>query len=246
VPAIRPDRFSLAGDYGINWTNAAGIPSAIPSVPEPVYVEVNGSHDFTSEKRLAYESGYRLQTRDNLAFDLSAFYNHYDNLMTTAATGSVISVTTPSPYPIIPATIINGMRGKAYGGALSADWRPLSVWRLKFQYSYFQMQLQNNPGTPATNDLTLPGNSPRHQAAVYSFLDLSSALSLYSGLRFVDKLPALNVPRYVALDMSLLWRATHHLEVSLTAENIGDESHPEFSGGEEIERSVFASVTWRG
>ena len=111
----------------------------------PLYITVNGSHDFKSEDLIAYEAGYRLQAMDNLTFDMTGFYNVYDNLETTEPGTPSIVPNPPLFYIILPATLFNGMKGESYGGTITANWKPVPGWRLEFQYSYLDLQLHHKP-----------------------------------------------------------------------------------------------------
>jgi iron complex outermembrane receptor protein len=56
------------------------------------------------------------------------------------------------------------------------------------------------------------------------------------------------VPAYSALDARLAWRVRRDLELSLTAQNLFDHEHPEFSalpGRSDIERGFFFRVRWQ-
>lgn len=45
-------------------------------------------------------------------------------------------------------------------------------------------------------------------------------------LRFVDELPALDVPAYVTLDLGLGWRIRRGVDVSLVGQNLFDRTIP--------------------
>jgi iron complex outermembrane receptor protein len=150
------------------------------------------------------------------------------------------------------------MRGESYGGTLVANWRPTERWRLQFQYTRFDLALHLKPGSVDpnsqgiagnsvdANSQGIEGNSPEDQFAVHSYLDLPYDLSLYTGLRYVDRLPNQGISSYTALDASLRWRATKSVELALTGRNLNQDRHPEFGiAGVEVERSVFGTVTWR-
>lgn len=211
----------------------------------PLYITVNGSHDFKSEDLIAYEAGYRLQAMDNLTFDMTGFYNVYDNLETTEPGTPSIVPNPPLFYIILPATLFNGMKGESYGGTITANWKPVPGWRLEFQYSYLDLQLHHKPTSRDTAGENIEGESPENQISVHSYLDLPHNLSLYTGVRYVDKLPSLNVDSYVALDVSLRWRPVENVETSLTGRNLTDKSHLEYGGSNMIERSIYGTVTWR-
>src|SRR5690606_3176454 len=115
----------------------------------------------------------------------------------------VIVVNPPLFYAILPNTLSNGMKGESYGATMMVNWRPVADWRLQFDYTYFDLQLHNKPGSLNADGQNIEGNSPEHQFSVHSFLDLPHDLHLYMGLRVVDKLPNQGVGSYAALDVSL-------------------------------------------
>ena len=222
-------------------------PISIPSVPFPVYVNVNGNHDFDSEELLAYEAGYRIAPRDDLSFDLAVFYNEYDRLQTTEAKPPIVVAIPPLPYIILPNDLENNMQGESYGGTLQANWQLRSNWRWQFAYCFFDLELHNDRGSVDANSHRIEGNSPQNQFSVHSFLEPAHDLSLFAGLRYVDNVPNQDIHGYTALDLNVSWRPRTDLEASITAQNALDDRHPEFGAGRpsEVERSVYGKVTWR-
>jgi iron complex outermembrane receptor protein len=221
-------------------------PISIPGLPIPVFVNVDGTDDFDAERLLAYELGYRIQTGSNLAFDLAAFYNEYQDLQTMEPRTPLI-VTTPNLFIVLPNVLENGLRGRSYGGTLSADWRPLENWRLQFHYSRLLLQLSNQPGALDPSARRRGGNSPRNQLALRSFFDFGAGFSFYTALRYVDDLPNLRVPSYTAVDAGMSARTRNNFEFSIAGQNLSDSRHLEFAsaGNSQIERSFFAKVVWR-
>ena len=211
----------------------------------PLYVTVNGSHDFKAEELLAYEAGYRIQPLDNLSLDMAAFYNNYDRLETTEPGTPSIVPSPPLFYIILPATLFNGMKGETYGGTLTANWKPVPGWRLELQYSYLDIQLHHIPASRDTAGENIEGQSPENQVSLHSYVDLPHNLSLYTGLRYVDKLPSLGVNSYLALDISLLWQPLANVEFSLSGRNLADRNHLEYGGSNLVERSVYGKIVWR-
>jgi iron complex outermembrane receptor protein len=218
-------------------------PVALPGLPLPLYVEIAGDPDFASEELVAYEAGYRLRATDTLSFDVAIFDNHYDHLQTNEV-GAVQVVTGPPAYLVLPGMQGNLMQGETYGGTFVASWQPMQYWRLQFQYSHLQMDLESKPGSRDANAVNLAGNSPKNQAAAQSYLELPHNLSLFTAVRYVDSLPSLRVASYLAVDWSLGWRANDHLRLSLTIRNANDAEHAEFADGDRIERSAYVKAAW--
>ena len=60
--------------------------------------------------------------------------------------------------------------------------------------------------------------------------------------------PAAAVPAYHTSNVRLGWLVVPGLEVALVGQNLHDDHHlewPSGGGNIEVQRSVFASVTWR-
>lgn len=215
----------------------------------PLYAMVRGSHQFKSERLVAFEGGYRAQPIDILSFDVSFFYNRYDRLETQELGTPEFIGTFPSiQYIVLPYSLANGMKGESYGATIVADWRPLPRWRLEFQYAYFDLQLHNRAGSNDQGAQAVEGNSPENQFSMHSYLDLSHNLSLFTSVRHVDNLPNIGIPSYTAVDASLRWQPMNRLQLAITGRNLTDRHHVEFGSGgvgNLIERSVYGTLTWQ-
>jgi iron complex outermembrane recepter protein len=222
------------------------VPAAAPGIPIPFYFIVTGNPDFESEELLAYEAGYRVQQGENLSFDVAVYHHDYDRLQTNEPDEPIFVFVPPLPHIIVPSHLDNNMRGKSYGGTIAANWQALPAWRLRAQYAHLDLDLET---TAASLDVTSPalaGNSPRHQAAIHSFLDLPRDVAFYAGVRYVDDLPNQAVDDYFAVDVNLAWRFRPNAEVAIAVQNLADGTHPEFEGGTGnlIERSAYLKLDW--
>jgi iron complex outermembrane recepter protein len=217
------------------------VPVSIPTIPFPIYVSVDGSRDFDSEELIAYEAGYRARIGDHVYLNAAAFVDDYDRLQTQEPEDPIFAL--PS-YVILPNTLANNMAGRSAGGTLAVDWQPTDNWRLKLHYSYIHMDLKLRPESQDQNATGIAGRSPRHQIALYSFVDLFERLNLYLGIRHVDELPSAAVDAYNAVDLSLRWRLDGGWVAALTGENLTDPDHPEFGPGSNyIERTVYLKLS---
>ena len=222
------------------------IPVSAPGIPVPFYFVVTGRDEFRSEELLAYEAGYRIQQHENLTFDFAAFYNEYDRLLTNEPDAPILVLVPPLPRIIVPSHLANNMEGKSIGGTFFANWQALPNWRLRLQYAYLDLDLETVSPSQDVSSPNLAGNSPRHLAAVHSFVDLPHDLAFYTGIRYVGELPNQGVDSYVATDINLSWRFRPNAEVSLAVQNLTDDTHPEFEfgAGNLIERSAYLKVQW--
>ena len=233
--------------------NEAAVPPGTPpfNSPLPVMEAIFGSNQFQSEDLLAYEVGYRVQATSTFSADISTFYNSYTNLR-SAEPGAPFVEGNPTPTDVVvPFTASNKMGGGTYGAELFADWRVLPKWRFTGSYSYLQMDIQKNLNSLDPTPDNPDGLSPRHQWYVRSSLDLPKHLEQDVTLRFVDRLPSLNIPSYYSLDANLGWRPVSKLELSVGAENLLNDKHiefiPEFINTLPmmVVRTVRGTITWR-
>jgi iron complex outermembrane receptor protein len=69
--------------------------------------------------------------------------------------------------------------------------------------------------------------------------------------RYVDRLPAFDIDSYVTLDARLAWEPVAGLELALVGQNLVEDRHLEFepefllTEATEVQRSVYAKLTWR-
>jgi iron complex outermembrane receptor protein len=239
--ARTPSLFELDGQLNV----AAFQP---PSPSPPALATIYGAQNLTAEKLLAYEVGYRVAPTRNLSFDITGFYNVYENLIVPVANPTVIQ-TSPSPtHLLVSSTYMNAGSGDTYGVELSSQWRVLEYWRLTASYSWLGTRL-----TPVSD---YP-QSPRQQFQVRSYLNLPYHLQLNGAIYVVDRSTAPapgtafdDIPSYVRADLGLLWSPRQWLEVGIWGANLLQNQHVEFASQEtpaltEIPRSVLAKVTVR-
>jgi iron complex outermembrane receptor protein len=198
-------------------------------------VSLFGDKNFESEDVIAYELGYRTQPSKLLALDVAAFYNSYHNLRSLETSGTDF-------------IIGNKLHGETYGLEVGATLKPADWWVFRAAYTHLQVQLERDSDSTDTVTVASEGNDPRNQIYLRSSMDLPHHIDLDCSLRYVSELSNQNVPGYVAVDVRLGWRPNQNLELAIVGQNLFDDQHPEFGGGanrHEIERSVFATLTYR-
>ena len=213
----------------------------VPPVPlRPGSITTFGNPNILAEELVAYEVGYRIQPADRLTFDLAVFYNHYDRLRTIEPllTG-----------PVSPSRLANNLWGETYGAEISIIAQPIEAWRLEGGYSFLQAHLHRKGASrDSSTEGTTEGSSPRHQFFIRSLLNIGQQVQFDSTLRYVDALPAPDIPSYLTLDLRLAWRPTKDLEFAIVAQNLLDNRHPEFAPTfivtprTEVERGVYGHV----
>jgi iron complex outermembrane receptor protein len=231
----------------------AVVPPGVPpfNSPLPVVEAILGSKQFMSEDLLAYEVGYRVQATSTFSADIATFYNSYSNLR-SAEPGAPFVQANPFPTDVVvPFVASNKMGGGTYGAELFADWRVVPKWRLLGSYSYLQMNIQKNSDSLDPTADNPDGASPRHQWYVRSSLDLPKHLEQDLIVRYVDRLPSLNIPSYYSLDANFSWRPVTHLEFSVGGQNLLNHQHVEFipefinTMPTRVARTFRGTITWR-
>ena len=208
---------------------------------------IEGRDSLDSEKLIAYELGYRLQPHAQLSLDLAVFYNTYTDLRSLEPQPFTPGLP-PVYVPLVPSTQYHG---ETYGFEFTPSWQATDWWRLQAGYSYLQMELHRDSSSLDMLTELDEGRSPRHQFSLRSSFDLPHDVQFDAWVRYVDRLPTLDIPAYVSLDLRLAWRPRKNLELAIVGQNLLDDRHPEFRSSlittvpTEIERSVYGKVTWR-
>jgi len=193
-----------------------------------------GNSNFASEEMLAYELGYRAIPVSWLTLDVATFYNEYDQLA--------------SLERLTPTTTLrdNKLTGGARGAEFSTTWKPADWFAVQGAYSYLHLRLRADADSTDATSANAAGNDPQQQLYLHGSLDLPRHVQIDGTVRYVDRLPNLDVARYVAADARLAWRPTEHLELAVVGQNLFDHQHPEFATPalrKKIPRGVFGNVT---
>ncbi|MBI1803438.1 MAG: TonB-dependent receptor [Ignavibacteriae bacterium] len=204
----------------------------VPS--SPPYLLVGGSN-FTSEKLIAYEVGYRVRPHQDILINISTFYNVYDDLRSLE----------PGP----PFVLQNGLEGTTYGALLAVNSDITSWLRTGVGYCYLEKKISLKSTSKDINKGEGEGNDPKHQLKFSSVFRITENLEADSWLMFVDNLPSSSapVPAFVTLDLRIGWKPVADVEISLIGRNLLAERHPEFGAPvnrKEVSREFFGRLTW--
>ncbi len=199
---------------------------------------VRGNQSFKSEELLAFEVGYRLNTFEWITFDITGFYNQYDNIRGTR----VISLAPPT------GTLENNLEVDSLGVELASDIQLQDWWRIRGAYTYINMWVEG----PINTALSTTGRgTPHHQGSIRSLMTLPYQVEFDSWLRISDNIPAPNIAGYIDLDLRLGWKPWPNLDLSLVGQNLLDNHHPEAAPSlflatqpTEVQRSVYGKLTW--
>jgi len=209
-----------------------------------------GNRDTESEDLLAFEVGYRTQPADRISIDVAGYYHDLDNLIVSVPGLPFIETDSGTPRTVIPLFAANGMDVSVYGLELAVNCNPTDHWRLRGGYSHMEYDV-NRKVAGIVPDRAVDKLFAPNTAFVRSSAELASSMQFDVVVRYVDRIPGVDVDSYVELDSRLAWKPTAYLELFIAGRNLLHDRHLELTAlylpvvGTEVERSVYAGVTWR-
>ena len=207
-------------------------------------VFLTGGAQFTSEKVIAYEAGYRGQPTDQTSLSVSTFYHVYDDLRSVEIT----------PVTFLPLQWGNGMKGETYGVEVWGSRQMNEWWRLSAGFNTLHENLRFKSssagslglaGFPGTEQA---GSDPPSQASVRSSMNLATNFTFDADVRYVGERPNPETPRYYELNARIGWKPSKPLEISVSGFNLLHAHHIEYAAPPpdvEIDRRVLVQAHWR-
>jgi iron complex outermembrane receptor protein len=234
------------------WEQDSRLVFATVPTPQgiPAQIDTFGNSNFNSEKLLALESGYRVKPTKTFSVDATVFYNFYNDLR-GGTNGTPIFMPTPQPHLLVPVALNNGIFGETFGAEIAATWKVTPIWRLTGSYSWLDMQLHHLSGTSNTMETIFEGTSPRNQAQIHSYLDITKSIELNAALYYVDNLHTGHIPAYTRVDAGITWHPRENLALTVAAQNIFRSQHFEFNSGlfftapTQVPRTYYASLNYQ-
>jgi iron complex outermembrane recepter protein len=230
---------------------------------DPLHLSLQGNPQLRSEEVLAWEAGYRLHPVQNFWFSLNGFFNQYKRI-TIYNIGDMRIQTDPLSI-LLPFYIDNRMSGTGLGLEIIGDWEAREGLRFHASYAYLDLRLEadgevRNRYAKFERDLGLEkniiqtwliskgGKSPRHSASLRGSWNVTRKVEADVGLRYVDRLPGIEIDRYFGLDCRLGWNVRKSMEAYLVGRDLIGARHREFNeqpspfGSTLVSRSASAGV----
>ena len=225
------------------------IPPSAATSNLPVRVDVVGQPDVQLESVTAYEAGYRVQVRDSLAVDLTAFRNQYDHLTSYGRSAPSLQAADPTPYLYVTSAHENLAAGRSHGAEALINWTAAPWWALSASATFLDVHVwMTDPTVIPGNTLSVLQYNPRRQMTARSLFDRGpfefDVTLLHNG-----PLQAGEVEGYTTLDLRGGWNLTRSLRVDVGAQNLFDQRHVEttrylYEVSGKVGREVFTRVTW--
>ncbi|HEY6529887.1 MAG TPA: TonB-dependent receptor [Cellvibrionaceae bacterium] len=202
--------------------------------------------EFQSEQLTAYELGYRNQLTALLAVDVAAFHNIYEHLQTYTFQSfePVVNGVDP-PHILLPVKFTNNMHGDSHGFEASVNWAVQENLKIALDYSYLSLAVTAVDRTQESAELLFP----KEQKGIKVYWNVANSWTLDTTISHVGKLPGGQVQAYTRVDINLGGKLGKNLRANLVGQNLLEKTHREFgsvvdNNAAEIERSVFAKLTW--
>lgn len=243
-------------------SRAIRTPSWAEKYPDMRYVRVTSlgnvlytvtrNYNLEPEQLTSYEIGFRTYFEDKASFSTALFFNKYKKLITLPIPTTYEYELIPIPHVVAHSTPVNGMDGESYGVEVEANFKVTNWWKIFCSYAYSELFLHNELEVPTVVwGEEIEGKSPKNTASVRLLFDLPKNFELNIWLRYSDSIPTLKIPSYFTADVSVSWKPTPNLELSISGTNLFDPTHPEYktfffvpSGQSEVERSFTATVKY--
>ncbi len=231
----------------------ADIDATLSTIPLPngliQKLTLYGNPQFKSEQVRDYEAGYRAQLSKRVSLDAALFGSFYRHLETFDP-APIPPFFNPSMQLVVPVTYGNKAHATNYGAEMSTTWQVNSRWRLSPGYSFIQVRVERNPGSPDLFPAEPGGDAPKHMLQARSEFNLTKNIDFDNSLYYSARLPSTGAPSRARFDSRIAWRAGERLEFSVVGQNLLRPRTLEFGDafavvGTDAERSVFGKITWR-
>lgn len=167
------------------------------------------NNKFREEKFKSYEIGYRNNYSPRINFDISTFYNLYDNVRTFNIN-----------LPKFQAEVENKSDARTYGFNSSVNFNLHKNWNLVLGYSYLDQDIDFDKDANDIFSIYDAGSSPHNQFQIQSRYNVSRDIDFDAYFFYVSGLDTVFVDSYKRLDLRVAWRPTQDVELSLVGQKL--------------------------
>lgn len=192
--------------------------------------------DFTSEKLIALEAGYRGQPTRSTSLSVSLFYNRYTDLRSVAFVGNPL-----------PLQLGNDLRGNEYGIEAWGTQQLTPWWRLSAGGFWMKRDFGVRAGGADIGAASI-GRDPPYQLQLRSQITLPQGFTLDAGLRAVGAIKDPHINGYAEADARIGYQFQNGIELFAVGDNLLHASHLESNDiqrTQRIERSFSLGARFR-
>ncbi len=214
------------------------IPSAPPAVPGvPVRITLVGNPDIQTERFTDGEVGYRLDLGHKASIDVTAFAGQYSRLITAEA-GPTQIVFAPTPRALVTVNRANLLEASTRGVEVAGHLAPFAAWRIDGSVSVFRYRPRLAPESKDAAAVNDDANAPEMQGNLRVTFSPTTRVTATASMYHVGRLERLAVVSYQRADVTVEWQWTPRVSIMAIGQNLLDDSHPEFTGGDPLHRST--------
>lgn len=211
--------------------------AVIPGAPDQI-VTLFGDRSVTPETLDAFQLGWRGRPAESVLLDLTAYYNHYRDLIVFEPEAPYVSGTNL----IVPLVARNLTEAHSYGVEASADWTPVEDTRLSLSWSAQRIQVDAH-GSTAADARDAEWLSPQNQARFGLRHDFGPRLRLDSNLWWTDRLAA-QAPSYWRLDTQLEFETGAHSRLAVGVQNVFHDHQAEFGSSNFNQSNLMSTAVY--
>lgn len=194
--------------------------------------------NFTSEKVIAYEVGYKVRAAESVSLSIAAFYNTYTDLR---------SINT-NPNPPTNFIFANDQRANTWGFEISGNAVATSWWRLRGGYTFLDKKFESLKPNVLPTAALIEALDPRHQVMLQSIMNISKHLQWDVMARHVGDIEStltvgVAVVSYTTFDMRLAYE-TKKVTFSVEGQNLAQQDHKEFAT-RQVPRNISGKISFR-
>ncbi len=214
------------------------------------FFDATGNPHQIAEDVMAYEVGYRAAPTDDFSWDIAAYVNDYRNLQGLGNPGAPVLVPPPPNFIVlIPVPFANNIHARSYGFETTATYQLNERWRMYATYSLFEISAAGTEPFGLTQ-ANITGGTPHNVSYLRSSWDLANNVQLDLIGRYVDRVSALDIPKYIEMDTRIAWHPRKNLELSLVGQNLLNPHHLEYADWQtgltstQVRRGFYGMISW--
>ncbi len=175
----------------------------------PYKIYWQGNPNFKAENLISYEIGYRNRSFSRLEFDVSLFYNQYDNVRTFEPNNAKFQY-----------ELFNKASARTEGVNSSVNINVTNNWNLLLGYSYVDINIDFDPSSHDTLSSYDAGVSPHHQFQAQSRFNLTRNIDFDASFYVVSDLKTVSIEGYKRTDLRVAYRPIENLELSIVGQKL--------------------------
>ncbi|MBK7002606.1 MAG: TonB-dependent receptor [Rhodoferax sp.] len=210
--------------FNLNYNYIAGnLASYVPNT----LVVLRSDDTQESEKLTAAEIGLRSQWASTLSTDFVAFRHHYENLLRTNGSTTIIQ---GFPLTVVDVQVKNGGEMTLDGLELTTDWRFDPAWRVQLAQTWNHVENVGAVTVQASGTVPDSITSLRLSWTPRSDINVDAWLRHTTARPGVPNQTQLQRQAFSEVDLRLAWRPKKGLELTLTGQNLNNGACDAYSG----------------